>query len=277
MNEAIFHEAIDIRPIGHVGSICGKAEDMPLGGSQAVIRLIPDYQPALLRIREHSHLWVLTWFHQTNRSILRVRPSKVNPDLPEYGVFALRSAARPNPIALTLVTLDKAAGCDLYVSGLDAVDGTPVLDIKPYFEEDIVFSPLTPYIPPSDRGTRAGLLRGQALNHHGEACLGLELGVRMALLAEERFGQLQSPALTISVAGDPCLADVLQGLTRARLANPPRFSFNASAGDSCVTWAKNGRTLRISVRPGVDLALAQAASTDKLFHLDENNMPGGGR
>ncbi len=276
MND-VFNETIDIRPVGHVESHCGNPEAMPLGGRQAVIRLRPDYEPALLRIREHSHLWILTWFHQTKRSILRVRPSKVNPDMPEYGVFSLRSAARPNPIALTLVTLYKVDGCDLYVSGLDAVDGTPVLDIKPYFEEDIVFSPLTPYIPPSDRDTQARLLRGQALTHHGEACLGLELGVRMALLAEERFGQLQSPALAISVAGDPCLADVLQGLTRARLANPPRFSFTASEGANVVTWSKNGRTLRLSVRPGVDLAQAQSASPAEIFLLDENITPGSGR
>lgn len=277
MNRAIFSETIDISPIGHVDNLCGSPEDMPLGGRQAVIRLRPDYEPALLRVREHSHLWILTWFHQTNRSILRVRPSKVNPAMPEYGVFALRSAARPNPIALTLVTLDKADGCDLYVSGLDAVDGTPVLDIKPYFEEDIVFSPLTPYIPPSDSGIRAMLLRNQALNHHGEACLGLELGVKMALLAEERFGQLQSPELSLSVTGDPCLADVLQGLTRARLANPPRFTYGAATGDSRVMWTKNGRTLLISVRPGLDLALARTASPAELFRSDDVTMPGGGR
>ncbi|MDT8899764.1 tRNA (N6-threonylcarbamoyladenosine(37)-N6)-methyltransferase TrmO [Anaeroselena agilis] len=277
MNDHSFTQVTDIRPVGHVDSRCGKVEDMPLGGLQAMIRLAPDFQPALLRISEHSHIWVLTWFHQADRSVLRVRPSKVNPDLPEYGIFAIRCSSRPNPIALTLVTLDKVDGCDLYVTGLDAVDGTPVLDIKPYYGDDIVFSPLTPHIPARDLTARAANLRKLALRHHGEACLGLELGVRIALLAEEHFGQLHSPALTVAVEGDPCLADVLQGLTRARLANPPRFSYMASPGAGSVMWAQNGRTLRIDIRPDVDLALARSASPAELFRLGAETAPGGER
>jgi len=273
VDEVNYPDAVVISPVGHIVSDWREVENMPLGGRSAVIRLRPDYQPALLRIGEHSHLWVLTWFHQTNRSLLRVRPSKVNPQLPEYGVFALRSAARPNPIALTLVKLEKVEGCDLIVTGIDAVDGTRVLDIKPYFEHDIVFSPVTPYIPPQDRGVQAELLRKQALIHHGEACLGLELGVRMALLAEERFGQLQSSSLALSVSGDPCLADVLQGLTRARLANPPRFAYAATEGHSGVLWAKDGDCLRLTVRPGLDAARAREAAAEDLFQLDDGCAP----
>ena len=264
-----------MNPIGYVQGDWREAEKLPLGGRPAVIRLRPGYQPALLRIGEHSHLWVLSWFHQSDRSLLRVRPSKVNPDLPEYGVFALRTAARPNPIALTLVKLEKVAGCDLHVANFDAVDGTAVLDIKPYFECDIVFSPTTPYIPPRDRCTHAKQFRQQALTHHGEACLGLEIGVKMALLADECFGQVQAPALTVSVAGDPCLADVLQGLTRARLANPARFAYAATGGAGEVVWTKGDAFLRMTVRPGVDAEEAKKAAAADLFHVESGGMPEG--
>jgi tRNA (Thr-GGU) A37 N-methylase len=60
----------------------------------------------------------------------------------------LRAPARPNPLGLSLVRLEAREGNILRVSGLDAVDGTPILDIKSYFENDIIFSPLTPYIRP---------------------------------------------------------------------------------------------------------------------------------
>lgn len=265
MTELTITDDSAIQPIGYVQSPWQSTLAIPLGGVPAIIHIKPEYQPALYRIGDHSHLWILSWFGEADRSVLRVVPSKFNPSLPEYGVFGLRTSARPNPIALTLVKLDKVEESRLYVRNLDAVDGTLVLDIKPYFEADIVFSPTTPYMPPREYQRRKASFYKQALAHHGEQCLGLELAVKMALLVETYFGQIQSPDLQLIVEGDACLADVLQGLTRARLANPARFSYQHHPLHNKVQWMKEGKSLTLTVRPDVDLSTVSQLTEQELF------------
>lgn len=267
MTKVIANDVSTIQPIGQVENTWKDTMAIPLGGATSVIHIKPEYEPALYRIGEHSHLWILSWFGEANRSVLRVVPSKVNPDLPEYGVFGLRSAARPNPIALTVVKLEKVEDGRLTVSGMDAVDGTLVLDIKPYFEADIVFSSTTPYLPPREYQTRKAQLCKQAVAYHGEHCLGLELAVKMALLVERHFGQLQSPDLKLTVSGDACFADVLQGLTRARLANPVRFCYRNHGTQRKVHWEKQGQHLMLMVRPNIDVATVNQLSEQELFEF----------
>ena len=89
---------------------------------------------ALDGITEYSHLYVLFWLHELSdekRMVLKVHP-RGRTDMPLVGVFAVRTNFRPNPIGLTLVELVKVEGNVLTVRGLDAFNGTPVLDIKPY-------------------------------------------------------------------------------------------------------------------------------------------------
>jgi tRNA-Thr(GGU) m(6)t(6)A37 methyltransferase TsaA len=89
---------------------------------------------ALDGIDEFSHLFVLFWLHETSaeqRKLLKVHPRR-RKDLPLLGIFATRTMTRPNPVGLTLVELVKVEGNVLTVSGLDAFDGTPILDIKPF-------------------------------------------------------------------------------------------------------------------------------------------------
>lgn len=254
-----------INPIGYVESSWQDTLAIPLGGSPAIIHIQSEYRPGLYRIGEHSHLWVLSWFGQADRSVLQVVPTKVNPDLPPCGVFGLRTAVRPNPIALTLVQLEKAEEDKLYVKNLDALNGTPVLDIKPYFEADIVFSPTTPYLPARDCQNRQAAFYKQALLHHGEHCLGLELAVKMALLVEEEFGKIQSPELQLIVEGDACLADVLQGLTRARLAHPARFFYQHHTLHNKVQWLKDGKSLTLTVRTDIDSKTVGQLLPQELF------------
>ena len=99
---------IMIKPIGVVRSPFKKLEDVPIPGLSQQVEIFPQYTRALHRIEENSHLWLLLWFHQSNRTVLSTVPRRVNPNLPEYGVFGLRSPNRPNPIALTLVKLESA-------------------------------------------------------------------------------------------------------------------------------------------------------------------------
>ncbi|MFA6941691.1 MAG: tRNA (N6-threonylcarbamoyladenosine(37)-N6)-methyltransferase TrmO [Clostridiaceae bacterium] len=133
-------DSITLNPVGIVKSEIKDGKIMPLSGVTAKIEVFPKFKKALDRIDESSHLWILSWLHKAPRNKMRVVPRKVNPLSDEFGVFAIRCPARPNPIALTLVELNKVEDNILYVTGLDAIDGTPVLDIKPYFKSDIVLS-----------------------------------------------------------------------------------------------------------------------------------------
>ncbi|TEB08002.1 S-adenosyl-L-methionine-binding protein [Pelotomaculum schinkii] len=255
---------ITIKPIGIVRSDFKALDQVPIIGGGSLIEVFPEYKRGLLRIEENSHLWLQLWFHKAKRDILSVVPGKVNPNLPEYGVFCLRAFSRPNPIALSLVRLDRVQDNLLFVSGLDALDGTPVLDIKPYYEQEIVFSPVTPYIRPLKREMRQEIFMKQALHHHQEECAGLLLGVRMALIADDYLGQLNSRGLNVTVNGSPCLADVVQGLSNARLANPPRFRYNESNDLEQSIWEKNGDCLTITAK--------QPTTHGEFFHADDNQI-----
>jgi tRNA-Thr(GGU) m(6)t(6)A37 methyltransferase TsaA len=80
-------------------------------------------------------LLVLTWFHRADREVLAVHPRN-DPDRPLAGVFATRSPDRPNPIGLHRVTVREIAGSRLRVYPLEAIDGTPIVDIKPVLTDE---------------------------------------------------------------------------------------------------------------------------------------------
>ena len=105
--------------------------------SQIVIH--SELAEALEGVDGFSHLFVLFWLHKIpdeQRKTLKVHP-RGRKDLPLLGIFATRTMLRPNPVGLTLVELVKAEGNVLTVRGLDAFDGTPVLDMKPFDSWDI--------------------------------------------------------------------------------------------------------------------------------------------
>jgi len=94
----------------------------------------PQFDGILDGVENFSHLWVLFWMHRLppeRRDLVKVHPMGRN-DLPLAGIFATRSPARPNPMGLTVVRLLERKGNILRVEGLDAIDGSPILDIKPY-------------------------------------------------------------------------------------------------------------------------------------------------
>ena len=98
------------------------------GGPDCRIELDPRWEPALDGIEQHARLQVLYWMHLARRDLATQRPrSAAN----TYGTFALRSPMRPNPIASSIVCVVGRTGRALVVRGLDCVDGTPLLDLKP--------------------------------------------------------------------------------------------------------------------------------------------------
>ncbi len=100
-----------------------------------VVEVAEAYLSALLGLEQYSHVWVLFWFHENDnlrdRSVLQVHPCR-NPGNPLTGVFAARAPVRPNLIGLSAARLLGVEGCRMFLEGLDAREGTPVLDIKPY-------------------------------------------------------------------------------------------------------------------------------------------------
>jgi L-aspartate oxidase len=116
---------------------------MPPLGVPARLELLPQYAPGLYRLENHSHLWAFAWLDSAERSVLQVMPRGVPEPAPEglHGVFAVRSPSRPNPIGLTAAAIQRIDGAAVEVDCLDFVDGTPILDIKPYFAaRDLIFS-----------------------------------------------------------------------------------------------------------------------------------------
>jgi tRNA-Thr(GGU) m(6)t(6)A37 methyltransferase TsaA len=122
------------RPVGIVHSPLKEASGAPIQSFVArdiegVVEVLPQYVEGLRDIEGFSHLILIYHFHLSSKSSLIVRPHL---DDGTHGVFATRAPARPNPIGISVVRLVRVDGTRLYVTGLDILDGTPVLDIKPY-------------------------------------------------------------------------------------------------------------------------------------------------
>jgi tRNA-Thr(GGU) m(6)t(6)A37 methyltransferase TsaA len=123
-----------LKPIGFVHSRFSEANQVPRGlGAKhedaGVLEVLPEFESGLKDIEGFSHLFVL-WVFDRSRGyeLVGTPPCDTQP----HGVFATRSPLRPNPIGLTVVRFLRRDGNQLHVQGVDMVDGTPILDIKPY-------------------------------------------------------------------------------------------------------------------------------------------------
>ena len=122
------------RPIGFVRSPYKETGAVPKGlgakhEAEGTLEILPEFEPGLKDIEGFSHLFVLWEFNHAQGFELQGTPP--SDDRP-HGVFATRSPRRPNPIALTVVELLARDGPRLRVRGVDMLDGTPILDLKPY-------------------------------------------------------------------------------------------------------------------------------------------------
>ncbi|MFW6159836.1 MAG: tRNA (N6-threonylcarbamoyladenosine(37)-N6)-methyltransferase TrmO [Acidobacteriota bacterium] len=134
---------IKFKPIGVIHSPFKSMEDIsrerhlkPEGFSsvRGTLEIFPEFEEGLRDIDGYSHLIVIFSFHLAERSSLVAHPPH---DGKERGIFATRSPHRPNPIGLTILRLIKRRGRILEVLGIDALEGSPILDIKPYTPRDI--------------------------------------------------------------------------------------------------------------------------------------------
>jgi tRNA-Thr(GGU) m(6)t(6)A37 methyltransferase TsaA len=121
-------------PIGIIRSPHTSLEGMPIQpsgakGIQGAVELFPEFQDGLKDLDGFSHIILLYHFHQSNGYSLSVVPFL---DTQRRGVFATRAPKRPNPIGLSTVKLKKIEGSVLYIENVDVLDGTPLIDIKPF-------------------------------------------------------------------------------------------------------------------------------------------------
>ena len=142
-----------MRPVGYARTPFTETGQVPKGhgaqhAAEGVLEILPELEAGLTDIEGFSHLFVLWAFHRSEAAeLLGVPPTDTRP----HGVFATRSPRRPNPIGLTVVELLGREGPRLRVRGVDMVDGTPILDIKPYLSS----------VPP-DRLRRGWLAEAEA-------------------------------------------------------------------------------------------------------------------
>jgi tRNA-Thr(GGU) m(6)t(6)A37 methyltransferase TsaA len=134
-------------PIGVVRSTRAVAEDDAWDGETATVELLPPFDARALRgLDQFSHCLVVYVFDRAEWDATRVlRHPRGNPEWPEVGIFAQRNKDRPNRLGVTICRVVRVDGAVLHVAGLDAIDGTPVVDIKPHMRE---FGPRGPEAQP---------------------------------------------------------------------------------------------------------------------------------
>ncbi len=122
-----------VRPIGFVHSPFNEKVEAPrqavMNDTPGQVELLPEYRDCLSDLEGFDRIWLLFWFDRAEGWRPKVQPPRSDE---KRGVFATRSPHRPNPIGLSAVRLERVEGLTLHIRDLDLVEGTPVLDIKPY-------------------------------------------------------------------------------------------------------------------------------------------------
>jgi len=128
---------IRYQPIGIIHSPFKKPQGTPIqpAGAKGIhgsVEVFREYTEGLKDLEGFSHIILLYHFHLSKRASLRVKPFM---DKETHGVFAMRGPSRPNPIGISVVRLMRVENTTLFIQDVDIVDGTPLLDIKPYVPE----------------------------------------------------------------------------------------------------------------------------------------------
>jgi tRNA (adenine37-N6)-methyltransferase len=132
---------LELTPIGLIHSPHHQAEGTPIqprwaAGVEGSVEMFPEFAPGLRDLAGFDRVWLIYWFDRARAAQLEVVPYL---DTKTHGIFATRAPSRPNPIGLSCVRLLAVEGSLLRVADLDVLDGTPLLDIKPYVPDCDVF------------------------------------------------------------------------------------------------------------------------------------------
>jgi len=125
---------VELKPIGIINTHFRQPKGTPIqpkrsGGAEGIVDLYPEFTEGLSDLNGFSHIILLYHFHLSNGYELSVIPYL---DTRAHGLFATRAPRRPNPLGISTVQLNRISGSRLYIRDVDMVDGTPLLDIKPY-------------------------------------------------------------------------------------------------------------------------------------------------
>jgi tRNA (adenine37-N6)-methyltransferase len=127
-------ETIELKPIGVIHSPFTQQKGTPVqpslsGSAQGWVEVFPEFEEGLQNLEGFERVWLIYWFHRIDSVVLKAIPYL---DLQEHGIFATRAPCRPNRIGLSCVRLTGRTGGRIEVADLDVLEGTPLLDIKPY-------------------------------------------------------------------------------------------------------------------------------------------------
>lgn len=264
---------IVLQPIGVVHSSVKEGASMPIEGVSAQVEIFPQYAEGLKGIETNTHLIIIGWFHQADRSSLlleRNREGKIQ----HRGVFGLRSPGRPNLLGLSTARLLKIKGRILELDRLDMVEGTPVVDVKRYSPGwDSIFSARTSrditFPHGRDRQSFMEDMLVEAVNFHGESCPGVQMGVRIIFYAMETWDiGAKAEEIVMGLGRDNCINDALQGLSGATLGNG-RLKVRSGA-----TYRIDCRGQRLTFTPKAQLPPRPLdADTRSLFTIRRGSSP----
>jgi tRNA-Thr(GGU) m(6)t(6)A37 methyltransferase TsaA len=215
-----------LKAVGVVRSAIGERKLMPVWGAPASVEIDPAYAGGLLRFEKHTHVWVLGWMEEVDRGAVVVKPRGTETP---HGVFAVRSPARPNPVGLTCARVLAVRETGFDVDRLDFIDGTPVIDVKPYFvSRDCVFAARNAQV---GRNADAEALREsltiQALAFTGEDSGELRLAVEVLAHFRGAVAEFHDPESWSVVVPSRRhrFVDALMGMTHA-LAGREELTFH---------------------------------------------------
>lgn len=243
---------IDAKPIGVVNrNETERGSPADLREGKSTILVDPEYEDGLYRIEENDHLVVV--FHLDRSTDYTLRGDRLYGS--ERGVFNSRSPNRPGKVGVTTVELLERDGRRLHVQGLDAIDKTPVLDIKPYVPG--LDSPPTVTREDLEADPRAGVdanvrrrdleaLFVDAATLHGRHCPLLAAGVLAVTYAARDLGGRTTRGLIAGVEMEGCLVDAVQYVLGATAGNG-RVRWRASGIPAITVAALDGETMRIEL------------------------------
>lgn len=241
---------IPVEPIGVVRCAAREPLAVPSEGLPSTVLIRPDLVPALEGIGPGDFLYVVTWFHWADRSVLIASPDALN----RRGSFALRSSDRPSPIGLTLSRVVAISGPRIDFEWLDFIDGTPVLDLKRYnLRWECALA-----APREDRRyieqqlpaeTLAAVLLRPMVNVHGERCPELvQFAQAAAHLTQQHDLWLGNPRCHWHVEGSRHLVDAVMAISGATIGNG-RLTAVIETAPLETLIALESASVSVSVRP----------------------------
>ena len=225
-----------MRPIGFVRSpfvdrVSTPRQPAAARGVRGTIELLPghNFEHALADLDTWDHIWIVFWFHLNAGWRPKVLPPR---STQKRGVFATRSPHRPNPLGLSVLELERVEGLTLHVRDIDLVDGTPILDIKPYVPfTDVVSSANTGWLETPDPGPKFAVVWSA-------------LGSEQAKWLDDNFGiDLATPVnLILGLGPEPHpYRRIRRREGGFRLAVKDwRFDFTVEGANICVTSISTG-------------------------------------